>query len=119
MCFKEHFTAMCKKLYQPTAAKPKKKTQLQQDLAKHEKWLRDKKADERYKDGLTCEERAKMWKMQRAIREGVKPVEQDLQLLTRLREELPADAVVQAIWSWYCNHGCMKLSQLTYLRARA
>ena len=70
------------------------------------------------KDGMTYQERGKMWKQEKAIRQGVKPTDKDLALLHTLHAETD-NAVVAAIWEWYAQHGCVKLSALTYLRGLA
>ena len=78
-----------------------------------------KKGVEQYQPGwMPKDEYWKMRKQERALREGVKPTSQDLALLHTLHAETD-NAVVAAIWQWYDNHGCVKLSQLTYLRGLA
>ena len=74
-----------------------------------------RKSECKYKDGLTWEQRKKAWAREKALREGVKPTDKDLALLCTLHAETD-NAVVAAIWQWYDLHGCVKLSQLTYLR---
>lgn len=65
---------------------------------------------------MSYEDKRRMWKLQKALREGVKPTDKDLALLHTLHAETD-NAVVAAIWAWYELHGCVKLSQLTYLRS--
>lgn len=67
---------------------------------------------------MSYEDKRRMWKQEKALREGVKPTDKDLALLHTLHAETD-NAVVAAIWAWYENHGCVKLSQLTYLRGLA
>ena len=78
-----------------------------------------KKGVEQYQPGyMPIAQRRKMWKQERALREGVKPTAQDLALLHTLHAETD-NAVVAGINTWYELHGCVKLSQLTYLRGLA
>jgi hypothetical protein len=67
---------------------------------------------------MSYEDKRRMRKQERAIREGVKPTDKDLALLHTLHAETD-NAVVAAINNWYSLHGCVKLSQLTYLRGLA
>lgn len=71
-----------------------------------------RKSVDKWNDGLTYEERGRMWKQQAAIKAGIKP---SSAILSRMEELSKVNKVVAQIKDWYELHGVIRLSQLNYI----